>query len=753
MNGDYSKHAFKLTRHIFYYDVLSFLFFLQKTTDNNNIQMTIIIYRPISLLLFIIAGPIASLYIIPPFSTQLYVFPFTSFFGNDSDGSLEHPYSSLQQALDHVERNYHHDKTSIRKTTINLYPTHHFVNTIHFRQAHSHTRLTTMNSADISTYTHIAVQEYAHRRLPTASISGGVLVTGWTKVSGNTYSAVVPQLTFVNQLFVDNKRIVRSRVPMNHSDYLQYAANLKDPNQARYGFQYVPGQFDYKSLADAMVVVYHSWTESHHYIDRLITENNTVLFTNPSDRPIGTFFIQGQHRFHIENLCEALVPNSFCFVNETKTIYLMTDGSYDPTNTEIITSVNEIVVSIVSDDVTKPVEDVIIGNVAVQHGAWNIGRYEQADAASAAFLATGALLIINATSIVISNVEISHTGAYGLRIREGTSNIDCINSLVTDTGAGGIWIGHWLMPMWAITTSINVISNEVSYGGNVFPSAVGIIIHRGVYIVIADNSIHHHRYNGITVSSSLGYGPSTSNNVLIQGNYIYNIGQHILNDQGGIYTTGIQPGTVIDGNVIKNVFSYAIFMWGIYLDEGSSEIVVSNNIVYNTGWAGLFQHYGANNTIINNIFARASLLPPPQHVDPNPDGDLSIAVAENHTSWIFTRNIIYDTFQGTNHSVFKSPPATIASFSNNIYYNLYGTPLLFGSEQTSFDEWQKTGQDNGSVIADPLFIGDVNQCDFFTIEPNSPAAKLGFVNITKLAKWTPGCDMNDLTVDNQFYHW
>ena len=58
-----------------------------------------------------------------------------------------------------------------------------------------------------------------------------------------------------------------------------------------------------------------------------------------------------------------------------------------------------------------------------------------------------------------------------------------------------------------------------------------------------------------------------------------------------------------------------------------------------------------------------------------------------------------------------------------------------------------------SVIADPLFIGDVNQCDFFTISSNSPAAKLGFANLTKLSKWTPGCDMNEMTNDNQFYHW
>jgi parallel beta-helix repeat protein len=613
-----------------------------------------------------------------------------------------------------------------------------------------------MNAEDTAVYEEVAAREHTHQRLSTASISGGIPVTGWTQIAGNLYTVTISQPIFVNQLFVNNRRILRTRVPMNPSDYLQYAAPLKDPTKARYGFQYVPGQFDYKSLADAMVVVYHSWTASRHYIDQVITANNTILFTNPSGYPIGTFATQGQRRFHIENLCQALVPNSFCFVNETKTILLMSDGSYAPTSTQIIASVNEFVVLIAGESVNKSVDDIIIDNVAIQHSAWNIGRTQEADGQAAAFLTSAPLYIANARSIVISDVEISHTGSYGVWIKEGTTNINIINSLVTDTGAGGIRIGQMISPIPAPTSSINIISNEISYGGNVFPSGVAVISHRASDVVISDNLIHHHRYSGISVGWQWGYDPSETSNVLVQGNYIYNTGRHILCDQGGIYTLGIQPGTVITGNVIKNVFSYAQFMWGIYLDEGTSQIVVSNNVVYNTGWAAFFQHYGANNTIINNVFARASLIQPPQPGDPAPDGDVHIALTENHTSWTYTRNIVYDTFQGANHSAFKSDaPNVIVSFSNNVYYNTYGTPLLFGYQlqQTSFAEWQKTGHDNGSVIADPLFAGDVNQCDFFTVQANSPAAKLGFANITKLAKWTPGCSTDDETADHQFYYW
>ncbi|CAF1108120.1 unnamed protein product [Rotaria sordida] len=499
-----------------------------------------------------------------------------------------------------------------------------------------------------------------YRRLPTASISGGIPVTDWTLVGGNTYKAVMTQPIFVNQLFVDNRRIVRTRIPINQSEYLQYAAPLQDPNQARYGFQQV----------------------------------------------------------------------------------------------QIITPVNEFVVLIAGTNATNPVEGIIIDNVAIQYSAWNIGRTQQADYQAASFLTTAPLYIANATSIIISNVEVSHTGSYGVWIKEATTDINIINSLITDTGAGGIRIGQMIAPVPTPTSSINIISNEVSYGGNVFPSGVGVISHRAIDVVIADNSIHHHRYTGVSIGWEWGYSPSYTSHILVHGNYIYNTGQHILCDQGGIYTLGIQPGTVITNNVIKNVFSYAAYMWGIYLDEGSSEIVVANNVVYNIGWAGLFQHYGANNTIINNVFARVSLIQPPQPGDPIPDGNLRIMLTENHLSWTFTRNIVYDTFQGSNHSAFTSDaPNVSVSFNNNVYYNPYGTPLLFGIQQTSLAEWQKTGQDNSSVIADPLFVGDVNQCEFFTVQSDSPAAKLGFANITKLSKWTPGCSTDSVTDNNQFYHW
>jgi hypothetical protein len=80
-------------------------------------------------------------------------------------------------------------------------------------------------------------------------------------------------------------------------------------------------------------------------------------------------------------------------------------------------------------------------------------------------------------------------------------------------------------------------------------------------------------------------------------------------------------------------------------------------------------------------------------------------------SWTFEHNIVYNIFQEVNHSAFKTDwTRVIVSFNNNVYDNPYGTPLLlllFGIAQPSFSQWQQTEHDNNSVIADPLFAGDM----------------------------------------------
>jgi len=176
---------------------------------------------------------------------------------------------------------------------------------------------------------------------------------------------------------------------------------------------------------------------------------------------------------------------------------------------------------------------------------------------------------------------------------------------------------------------------------------------------------------------------------------------------GGVYTLGASEGTTVSNNVIHHIYSFDYGGWGLYTDEGSYGIVEENNLVYTCKSSGFHQHYGKENIIRNNIFAF------------NIRSQLQATRIEEHRSITFTNNIIYfdkGTLLSNNWDKFN------LLSDHNCYWDTRSREIKFN--KMSLPEWQNSGKDVHSVIADPQFT-DSRNFDF-TFKKQTVVRKIGF---------------------------
>lgn len=573
-------------------------------------------------------------------------------------------------------------------------------------------------------------------------LSGGERINGWKRYKGDIWVTTLPEVQegkwWFRQLYVNGELRGRARTP--NQGVFEVAATTDTTTSMRSyqvpsdSFIYREGDLDpkWKHPENGEAIIYHYWTDSHLPIQSIDGKKNCITFGYSSGKVFRDGFHGDLARYVVENILETLdQPGEWVLERSTGRLYYMPLPGEDLTTAEVIAPKTEKLIQFKGNPREgKFVEYVNFRNLAMGYTNFNLPWGDCNNSQGSASV-SACIEMTGARHCSIEQCKLYNLGTFAVELFDGcTFNRFCGNQL-ENLAAGGFRLrGTEPGNLPSLRTGNNTISdNTIAYYGLTYPSAVGILVMHSDCNTIAHNLIHHGDYTGISVGWSWGYQRSAARNNLIEQNHIHDIGYHnLLSDMGGIYTLGLSPGTAVRNNLVHDVNANRYGGWGIYADEGSTSVLIENNIVYNTKYGTFNIHYAKDLTVRNNIFAMGRLQ------------QYSRSKQEKHTTAYFEGNIIYWTqgklmveeYKWDNISYKMSTNPYVPPIETNVTYvsdwNIFYNPNLtrdqmdFGGR--SWEQWQAEGHDLHSLYVDPMFVDPANHD--FRLRPDSPALKLGF---------------------------
>lgn len=565
---------------------------------------------------------------------------------------------------------------------------------------------------------------------------GGRRITGFRQQAGGVWEATVPEAKdgawVFRTLYVNGRRYTLARSP--NSGYYEMAGALAGADSPKEGpetgrskaaFRAPPGALkQWPDLSAINVKIWGRWWTELRTLRQTdaVTGEVRLAGTGCWTLPYAT---RKTTPFIIENHPGALdAPGEWQLDRKSGVLRVIPLPADNLATAEVAAPVAERLLVLAGDPAKrKAVEHIEFRGLAFRCTNWLLPPEGGNEGAQAAVNIGAMVEAVGARDCLFEKCEFTRTDSYALWLRSGSRGCVIRQCHIHDLGAGGVKLGEMQPGAAEFSAGGNTVENcFIHGGGHVHGAAIGVWVGASSDNTVTHNEICDLWYTGV----SLGWRWSADLNGTRDNRVTYNRIHHImqrLEDGGGIYCLGFQPGTVLANNIIHDSGRDSAkagappHCRGIYLDSGCLGYLVENNLVYDTQDAALRMQIGTGcNTYINNILAFTR------------DYAIDMDVAR---SCVFINNIVY--LDRGRLFKFEKWPHYEKFISRNLYWRTDGKPFVFAGQP--WEEWRKqrqtpcsyftgTTMDAGSVIADPKFV-DAAKRDF-RLKPGSPAVALGF---------------------------
>lgn len=554
-------------------------------------------------------------------------------------------------------------------------------------------------------------------------ISGSEPLAEWIEVPNGLWRTKQIVNYDVRQLNVNGILAVRARTPNTGVSYLKGGTvDFKDGDEVGYSVL-LPNDFDTEIKAikvneSPIINLLRLFTHSKAIVTSVNKEKNSLTF---KERFTHSYFTPN-------NLTGVFLENYFAALDSPGEWYQDGEGYiyYMPREGERINDITIAYAKLSKLVSISGTANNLAGNISfkdvVFEGCDVVGSESGIPPYQSAYTLDAAISAIYAHNININDCEFRGLGGNAIWMMDKCEDCTINNNYIHDIGGGGVKIGGLNISHEYVSQNILVNNNIINRFGRVYLGATGIFLTYAHHCNISHNDISDAYYSGISAGFSWGYGKSPTHDNIISYNKITNLGHGLLKGFAGIYTLGVSPGTIIKNNYISEIKSKGSGGFGIYTDEGSSEILIENNVTYNCS-GSFHQHYGSNNVVRNNIFAFGK------------EDNLLFSIIRKPEDLQLTlkKNIVLVS----NGDVISGEAINNGSFyiNENCLYNVNGKELTVNGK--SLESWLK--KKNFSFVTDnPKFKGP--ERGDFRLSSKRVTKVIGFkpIDLSKVgADWRP----------------